>query len=161
MERGAARFYSAYSETGGARLSACTVEIAGGLLKREVAAYAKGYRLPNVDSTDQPVTLRTDIVYIGRSLLGIVSVSRSFRHTQPSIPSHRAINANNSLIRAPLDVNDRVGTSVGTEVVNIARSRLLFTPARPSPLSSTRYAHSMVTASIDGSLRRDTLSGLF
>ena len=85
----------------------------------------------DVDGSGRPPDVGTDIVYIARRLLGLVSVPPSFRAIDPTIPSDEEIAAAIDALGGLLDVDLNGKVEVATDIVYIARC-ILGLPAVPS-----------------------------
>ena len=86
----------------------------------------------DVDASGPPAEIGTDVVYIARTLLGFTPVPPAFRLADPSIPPDAFIAANVDAARPALDVDQRNGTQIATDVVYIARRMLGFVPVPPA-----------------------------
>ena len=86
----------------------------------------------DVDVSGPPAGIGTDVVYIARTLLGFTPVPSAFRLADPSIPPDAFIAANVDAARTGLDVDQRNGTQIATDVVYIARRMLGFVPVPPA-----------------------------
>jgi subtilase family serine protease len=78
------------------------------------------------------VEAATDVVYIERTLLGLVPVPPSFRASDPTIPSDAVIAARVAAAGAAFDVDGSGTVEAATDAVYIERTLLGLTPVPPS-----------------------------
>lgn len=106
--------------------------------------------LSDVDGRDE-TRVSTDVVYIARHLLGEAPVPPEYRVVDPTIPSDVTIQANIEAARPALDVDERDGVRVSTDVVYIARHLLGDAPVPPEyrVVDPTIPPDETITAKID------------